>query len=626
MLAQVLARTDGVPLFVEELTRAVLESGLLRDEGDRYALAGPLPPLAIPSTLQDSLMARLDRLAPVKEVAQVAACIGREFGFELLEAVGLPATANCGPRSASSWRPSWCSAAASAAIRVQARAGAGRRVREPAQGPTAAAARPDRGGAGGALPRMAAAEPELLAQHYAGAGLAERAITYWLTAARLALARSANAEAVAQLDKGLALLGQLQDDPGRHRLELDLQAALGAALIAAKGFAAPETGRAWARALELCRGLPDTPPLPHVLYGVWAFHLNRAELDVALKVAGEVRTLGNAGDDPVLRLMGHRALGNTLVSRGEVVRGRAELERALAIDLPPDRRLGLEYTFHPRVSSLGFIGWALVALGYPDQALSRAREAVATARELRNPNSLAQALFFNSSVAQLLGDRQESGRLADELEALAEQHGFPFWLAAARVMRGRALADGGETEAGLNLMRSGVDAYTATGGRDFRPYFRALLAEAALGPDPAAAGDVLTRTLEEVGATGGRWIEPELHRLRGELLLAGPEPDLDGAEAAFVRAVAVAARYRMRLWELRAATSLARVRAPRRDRTGTRPARPPPRLVHRGPRDARPAPGEGGARLTYPFFATSGQPPWSIGLNASSAGMVRTSL
>ena len=120
-----------------------------------------------------------------------------------------------------------------------------------------------------------------------------------------------------------------------------------------------------------------------------------------------------------------------------------------------------------------------------------------------------------------------------------------------------------ETEAGLNLMRSGVDAYTATGGRDFRPYFRALLAEAALGPDPAAAGDVLTRTLEEVGATGGRWIEPELHRLRGELLLAGPEPDLDGAEAAFVRAVAVAARYRMRLWELRAATSLARVHARR---------------------------------------------------------------
>jgi predicted ATPase len=190
------------------------------------------------------------------------------------------------------------------------------------------------------------------------------------------------------------LLGQLQDDPGRHRLELDLQVARGAALIAAKGFAAPETGRAWARALELCRGLPDSPPLPHVLYGVWAFHLNRAELDVALKVAGEVRTLGDAGGDPVLRLMGHRALGNTLVSRGEVVRGRAELERALAIDLPPDRRLGLEYTFHPRVSSLGFIGWALVALGYPDQALSRAREAVATARELRNPNSLAQALFL----------------------------------------------------------------------------------------------------------------------------------------------------------------------------------------------------------------------------------------
>ena len=556
VLAQVLARTDGVPLFVEELTKAVLESGLLRDEGDRYALAGPLPPLAIPSTLQDSLMARLDRLAPVKEVAQVAAVIGREFAFDLLAAVVPPdgdlraaldqlvaaelVFRRGEARTRSSTR--WC----------------GTRRTRACSGPTAAAARPDRGSAGGTLPRRGRAQPELLAQHYAGAGLAERAITYWLTAARLALARSANAEAVAQLDKGrpcwasykttLAGTGSSWTSRGPRRRAHRRQRLRGAGDRARLG-----TG---ARALPGPARHPAAPARPLRRVGL-SPHLCRAGRGAQGRRRGpHPRQRGRRPSAPPDGAPGARQHVG-VAWRG--VRGRAELERALAIDLPPDRRLGLEYTFHPRVSSLGFIGWALVALGYPDQALNRAREAVATARELRNPNSLAQALFFNSSVAQLLGDRQESGRFADELEALAEQHGFPFWLAAARVMRGRALADGGETEAGLNLMRSGVDAYTATGGRDFRPYFRALLAEAALGPDPAAAGDVLTRILEEVGATGGRWIEPELHRLRGELLLAGPEPDLDGAETAFVRAVAVAARYRMRLWELRAATSLARV-------------------------------------------------------------------
>ena len=242
-------------------------------------------------------MARLDRLAPVKEVAQVAAVIGREFAFDLLEAVVPPggdlraALDQLVAAELVFRRGEAAYAFKHALVRDAAYESLLRGRRQQLHGRIAAALEER-------FPDVAAAQPELLAQHYAGAGLAERAITYWLTAARLALARSANAEAVAQLDKGLALLGQLQDDPGRHRLELDLQAALGAALIAAKGFAAPETGRAWARALELCRGLPDSPPLPHVLYGVWAFHHTRAELDVALKVAGEVRALGERGRRP----------------------------------------------------------------------------------------------------------------------------------------------------------------------------------------------------------------------------------------------------------------------------------------------------------------------------------------
>ena len=347
VLDQILARTDGVPLFVEELTKTVLESGLLRDQGDHYELDGPLPPLAIPATLQDSLMARLDRLAPIKEVAQVGAAIGRQFSYELLAAVAsLPddrlqdALAQLAevelvfrrgtpPQASYSFKHALVRDAAYASLlrskRQQLHARIARALEE-------------------RFPETVEAKPELLARHCTEAGLAEQAIDYWHRAGQRALARSAMAEAAAQLTKGLEVLAGLPDGPERRRRELGLQLVLGPALIAAKGVAAPGTGRTYARACELCRELGDVPELFPALYGRAVVHLQRGELAAALGVAHELLRLAEERGDAAARVTGYRMIGSALSQLGRPVESRDHLETALALyDPVRDRTSALVY-------------------------------------------------------------------------------------------------------------------------------------------------------------------------------------------------------------------------------------------------------------------------------------------
>jgi predicted ATPase len=563
VLHEILAETDGVPLFVEELTKTVLEAGFSHDEGDRYTPAGPLPGLTIPATLHDSLLARFDRLAPVKEVAQIGAALGREFSHELLAAAAplrdtelqnaldqlvkaeLVFRRGTPPEATYSFKHALVRDAAYGTLLKGKRRQIHARIVAAIEGH---------------FPETAELEPELLAHHCTQAGLTERAIGCWYKAGQRAMARSAMVEAVAQLKQALELVTSLPAGPDRDRQEFSLQVALGSALIAIKGFAASEVRKAYSRARELSREVVGTPEFFSVLYGQYAVHFEGAELEAAHDVAQELLRSAREQRNAAAEVTGHRIVGAVTSQLGRLLVARSHLEKGLALyDAARDRTSGLVYALDSRVVCLHYLSYALLTLGHPEQALARSDEALAHARELTRTN-LAEALNCGCTLYQLLRDRQGTRQRADALIALATEHGFPLWLTAGRAARGWALVDDGQIEEGIEQIRRGLAEYRATGAQVFSPYFLALLADAYRRADQAAIGlGLVTDALNRVEQTAGRWLEAELHRLRGELLLTLREPDGLEAEACFGRALAVARGQGARMWELRAATSLARL-------------------------------------------------------------------
>jgi predicted ATPase/class 3 adenylate cyclase len=565
ILEQILARTDGVPLFLEELTKAVLEAGLLREVDDRYELvAGGLAPLTIPTTLHDSLLARLDRLAPVKEVAQVGAVIGRAFSHELLAAVaplagdelddalGQLAAAELVFRQGAPPRAIYVFKHALVRDTAYQSLPRGRRQQLHAQIAQVLVER---------FPEQVETEPELVALHRTEAGLAAQAADDWLRAGRRALARSATAEAVAQLTRGLDLLPALPDGPERWRRELDLQVALGSALIAAKGFAAPETSRAYARTHELCMVAGDTTRIFPALFGRFVVHFHRAELAAAHEVARELLRLAEEQGDVAAQVVGHRIVGAALFQLGRLAESREHLEQGLRLYEPArDRTSGLVYATDSRVVCLHWLSHALLTLGYPEQAEARAVEALAHARELARPNTLADALCCACTLYARLRRRQEAQAHAEEVVALTTKQGFPLWLARGRSVRGWALVDGGHVEEGIAELRQGLADYAAAGADLWSTDFLALLAEVHWRAGQATTGlALLADALARAEVAGGRWLQAELHHLKGELLLALPDPDPAEAEVCFRRAEAIARGQDARMLELRAATSLGRL-------------------------------------------------------------------
>ncbi|MCC8939338.1 AAA family ATPase [Bradyrhizobium sp. Arg68] len=563
VLDQIVAKTDGVPLFVEELTRTVLETNLLRDEGDHYALAGPLPPMAIPTTLQESLLARLDRLAPAREVAQVAAAIGREFSYELLARTtalpesdlqaGLDDLVDSGlvfrrgtpPRATYSFKHALVQDAAYATL-VRAK-------RQRLQARIATALEQH-------FPEIVQAQPELVAHHYTEGGLTEPATEYWLKAGQRAIARSAMAEALAQLRNGLNLVAGLPE-VDRPRRELDLQVALGVALMATQGWASPEAGQANARARQLCEQIGATAQLWPVLYGQWVFHGVRAEHNAARDVADEFLRRAQDHQEISATIVAHRVNGTGALWCGEIAAARLHLERTLALyDPQRHRSLAFFYVQDPRVAALSALSWALLALGYPEQALARSREALDAANDLTHLNTLAYALLFACLFEQYRRAGPEARDRAEALIALSTEQGFPHFLAPATVIRGWALTKSGELETGLAQLRQGLPAWRATGASVYEPHFLGLQAE-ALGRSGAVEEglDLITKALDRVEETGEGWFEAELHRIMGELILQLPKPDPIAAEARFGHAAAIARQQGAKLWELRAATSLGRL-------------------------------------------------------------------
>jgi class 3 adenylate cyclase/predicted ATPase len=563
VIAQIVDRADGVPLFVEELTKSVLESGLLREEGDRYLLDRALPPFAIPTSLHASLMARLDRLASVRLVAQIGAAIGREFPYPLLRAVSrLPEDELNAALSRlvtselvfqRGMPPEAVYAFKHALVQDAAHGSLLRNTRQQLHAQIAEALEAH-------SPELMDSQPELLAQHYAEAGLVEKSVACWGKAGHRSAARSAMAEAAAQFQKGLDQLALLPDAPERQRQELEFCSALGAVLNAVKGFAAPETGQAYARAQVLWERLGSPSEFLQVSYGQSIYHMNRGELDLAQRSADVLLRLSGQRNDSGGLVLGHVSSSINLMLRGKFASSRSQLEEALALYDPISHgSLVLQAGIHPRVLAQGFLGMVLFCLGFPDQALARSNAAIAEARRLAHPPSLAASLSLGSRLLSLVGDNAALDKRADQLVSVASEQGFPRFGAEGTIHRGWIKVENGDAVEGISLLRSGSAAYRATGAETWMPHHIALLVEACeIAGQLDEATTLLNDALQTVERTGERWFAAELNRHKGQLLLR--QGHSDAAEELYRKALSVAEEQEAKLWELRAAVSLARLR------------------------------------------------------------------
>lgn len=410
------------------------------------------------------------------------------------------------------------------------------------------------------FPKRVENEPALLAVHCAEAGLAEKAVGYWYEAGQRALAQSAMMEAVAQLRRALELLAGLPLGPGRDRRELDLQLALGGALIAEIGWGVEETRRAYARARDLCRELDEIERLFPVLWGLTVYHINHAEMLPAVETAEEMLRLAECRDEVTLRLASHRAAATAYYHAGELTKARAHAEATLALyDRDRDRTLVYIYAADFRVLALSVLSLALLGLGYPDQASAARREAVAHARELVHPHSVGMALAFSGIFAFFARDFSDLLAHAEALMALAAEHGLQHYASKAALYRDcvQALAGG---ENAFERCRLGLAVHRVAGQEREVPICLTLMAEARRRAGrPEEALGLLDEPLDRLKRTREGWIEAELHRIRGELLLAQPKPDSNEAEACLRSALETARRQSAQMWELRAAQSLARL-------------------------------------------------------------------
>ncbi len=480
---QIIDRTDGVPLFIEELTKSVVESGLVTEDGDRYAVTGPMASLAIPMTLQASLLARLDRLASVRDVAQMGAALGRQFSHELIGAIAPPQQQQqlddalqqlvhaelifrrgIPPDAEYTFKHALVQEAAYSTLLR------GQRQHLHARITTTLEER---------FPEIVTSQPGLLARHCAEGGMAEKAIAYCLAAGEQAIARSAMAEAVAQLRRGLNLLTSLSDTAGRRRHELNLQIALGRALIATKGQGARATGEAYARARQLCEQLERPAQLLPVLFGQWIHYLLRAELRLARRSAAELQQLGKAQDDTSLKFVACRWGGVTDLYLGEFTAARAELEHGLALFDPVQRPFyaALE-AYDAHVAILSYLSRILVSLGYFDQARTRRDAALAEASKLGHTFTLAHSLFLACLDEWSVKSEHALFRHAEELATLSAEHDFALFSAGGSLFRGWCIVALRQGQQGIVLLDEALAAWRATGSMLLVPFFLLLLADA----------------------------------------------------------------------------------------------------------------------------------------------------
>jgi predicted ATPase len=559
---QIVERADGVPLFIEELTKAVVESGLVVDAGDHYNVDGSFPQLAIPATLNDSLLARLDRLAPTREVAQIAAALGRHFSYELISAVarmskrqidealvqlvgaelmlqrGVPPDAEYTFKHALVQDAAYSTLLRSGRQRVHARIVA---VLE------------------SQFPEIVTGQPAFLAHHCEEAALIEKAVGCLLRAGQQALVRSAMMEASAQLQKGLDLLAKLPDDRGRQQQELDLQIALGRASIATMGYSAPAVAATFARAKTLADQLDRREYLVPLLHGQWGYYFNRSELKLSLPYAEEVEQIGKSRNDVDVQLLGYFENGMTRFYLGEFGTARAYFERCRGLGDPSHRAaVALLSTADPHIAAMTHLAWTLASLGYADQARLELYGVLSDADRLEHAYTRAMMLSFACWVEWISRSPEQVRRHAEESVALSIEHKFPLWLAWGTAYRGWSLTALGQTQEGPALIKQALAEVRGTGTILMTPHWLMLLADAHAMLGQFNEGlSCLIEAARLLDTIDERFEEAELYRLRGQLL--GGMGQRAEAEASYRQAMAIAKRQSAKVWELRATIGLARL-------------------------------------------------------------------
>jgi tetratricopeptide (TPR) repeat protein len=585
--AEILARTEGVPLFVEEVARAVLEGGLLREEADRWALDGASPQLAVPASLQASLVARLDRLSGVREVAQVGAAIGREFAHDLVAAAsGLPERRlrealeglvaadlvqrrGVPPDAVYAFRHALIQDAAYGTLLRERRRDLHRRVAE---------------AIGRLRPDAADREPEVLAHHWAEAGEAETAAAHYLRAGERAAARPAMREARAHLARGLALLPAVREEAAR-RLEVGLQIALGNVAVAAEGLGAAETGRAFGRAVELCRGLGGDAPLAWALRGLWTYKLHTGDLAGALRLAEEAVELARRRGAPSQRQVSLCILGVT-----QYLLGRYDLARPLlqAAAAGPDAFEVIAGTISGGSLAQSFLMRVLPVLGALERSAALTAEAIERARQVGHLPSLADMLIGCCTQAWLVRDTEAMRCRSAHLVELAEAHGFPYFASRARCFGGWVAVEEGRVPVGIGLIAGNLAFLRRAGNVLHTSQVEAMLSDAhLLGGEPDAPSPTSRRRSASPPGPGRLGSAPSLHRRLGCVLLRlGPASDGPARRRvparAGHRAVAVGEAVRAAR-RPRPRPALARPGARRR---GARAARAGLRVLHRRLRTA----------------------------------------
>lgn len=565
VMGEILARTDGVPLFVEELTKTVLETGLLQERDDHYVLNGPLPSMAIPTTLHASLMARLDRLAPVREVAQIGAVVGREFSYELLNTVaGLPgerleeALAEL-VRSELIFRrgeiPEAIYTFKHALVRDAAYSGL-LKSRRAALHATIADAFEQR------FPEIAVAQPETLAHHLTEAGLFEKAVEYWLQAGKKAAMRSANLEAIAHAQRGIEASGHLPDDPRKDRLELDFQLVLGPCLIATQGPASNKAVATFARARELCERLGDPPEHLQVMFWLTTASVIRGELPRAQEAIAALLQLAEArGDRPAL-LNAMRGQAMIRLFMGHLIGAREVIQRAVEAfeaSSEEERLVARAAGQDAGVADLALMSWTLWLLGQADTAITRIDGAVQRADAISHPHSQAYACYYASILHALRGEFATAQGYAERCLILSEEHGFRQWRGLAHAIRGICVSLLDPSSGALEEIRAALDEYRSAGYQLGITALYVLLCPALLsGHKYEAASDLIEQGLATVNRNSERIFEAELYRLKARTLLVHGTPEAAiEVQSLLDKALTTARSQRAKALELRATKDLA---------------------------------------------------------------------
>jgi class 3 adenylate cyclase/predicted ATPase len=566
----IIERTDGIPLFVEEVTKAVLDAAG-ESEAQRAFAGAPTPVVAVPASLQASLMSRLDRLGPAKDVAQVGAAIGREFPHMLLAALvrkpeaeldsdldrliaaGLLFRQGTPPDASYLFKHALVQDAAYGTLLREPRRVLHARIAEILESQFA---------------EIAESQPELLARHYTKADLIEKSARLWGKAGQRSQERSALVEAAEQLSQALAQIATLPSRPDLRREQIILQVALLNTLMHVKGYGAPETKAAVAQVRALIEqaerlGEPpdDSSLLLSALFGQWIVNFISFNGDVARELAARFLALGEKEGTAVPLLIGHRTMASTLAFMGDLVGARAHYNEALALYRPAEhRRLMTRFGQDLRVTCLAFRSMALWLLGYPEAALKDADCALMEARQIEHAATLMFTLNFPILINTYCGNYDAANERLKELVVLAEEKGAPFRKAEGVLRRGYVLTLTGEATKAVEIVTSGIDLWRSAGSTIFTPEheFMLAIAHTDLGQFDDAwrcIGEAMTA----MQATKERWCEAEAHRVAGEIALKSPQRDVAKAQAYFEHSLTVARAQQAKSWELRAAMSMARL-------------------------------------------------------------------